>query len=110
MPIFDITFSTPLLAGLQVVAERLALGHLAEQAVAHHLGDRLEGEIGVDRRGAVADEEGEVVHLAGVAALDDEADAGPLLLAYEVVVHRRGEQAATGWGRSSRWRCGPRAR
>ena len=35
-----------------------------------------------------------MVHLAGVAALDDQPDLGALLLADEVVVHRGGEQQA----------------
>ena len=48
--------------------------------------DRLEREVRVDRAGAVADEQRHVVHLAGVAALDDQADLRALLLADEVVV------------------------
>ena len=54
--------------------------------------DRLERQVGVDRPGAVADEQRHVVHLAGVAALDDQADLRALLGAHEVVVHGRGQQ------------------
>ena len=65
----------------------------AGQLAAHdEVLDRLEGEVGVDRGGAVADEQRDVVDLAGVAGLHDEADAGAGLLADEVVVHRGGEQ------------------
>ena len=56
--------------------------------------DALERQVRVDRAGAVADEQRHVVHLAGVAALDDEADLGALLLADQVVVHRGGQQQA----------------
>ncbi len=54
--------------------------------------DRLEREVRVDRPGAVADEQRHVVHLAGVAALDEHADHRPLLRADQVVVHGRGQQ------------------
>ena len=92
MPIFDITFSTPLLAAFRYLRSASRSVISPKQAVADHLGDRLEGEVGVHRGRPVADEEGEVVHLAGIPALDDEADPGALLLPHEVVVHRRGEQ------------------
>ena len=39
-----------------------------------HVLERLERQVRVDRPGAVADEQRHVVHLAGVAGLDDEAD------------------------------------
>ena len=54
--------------------------------------DGLHGEVRVDRGRAVADEQRDVVHLADVAGLDDQADLGAGLLADQVVVHRRGEQ------------------
>ena len=83
-----------LAARLDVVLDRL-VGVDAGQPV-HALGDqvldRLERQVRVDRAGAVADQQRHVMHLAGVAALDDEADLGALLGAHEVVVHGGGEQ------------------
>ena len=69
-----------------VVADRL-------RQVLGHRGQRLEGEIGVDRLGAVAGKAGEVMHLARFARLDDEADGGAQALADQVMMHgRRREQ------------------
>ena len=83
-----------LAAGLDVAAHRLARldGPEAVEVLGDQVLDRLEGEVGVDRAGAVADQQRHVVHLAGVAALDDQPDHRPLLGAHEVVVHGRGEQ------------------
>ena len=53
---------------------------------------RLEGEIGVHRLGAVARQHAEMVHLARLAGLDDEAGLHAQALADQVVVHRRGGQ------------------
>ena len=55
--------------------------------VARELVDRVEHEIGVDRARAVADEHGEVVHLARLAGLEHEARAQARALAHEVMVH-----------------------
>ena len=78
--------------GLQVLAEGLPFRNLAQQAVAHHLGDRLEREVGVHRGRAVPDQKGEVVHLPGITALDYEPHPGALLLPHEMVVNRSGEK------------------
>ena len=68
-----------------------------EFAFADQVLDGLEGQIRVDRRRAEADEHRDVVHLAGVAALDDQRDGGALLGADEVVVHGRdGQQRRDG--------------
>ncbi|CAB4704754.1 unannotated protein [freshwater metagenome] len=58
------------------------------QILGDHVFDALEREVGVDCAGAVTDEQCHVMHLACVAALDNEAHLGALLLADEVVVHR----------------------
>ena len=47
---------------------------------------------GIDRGGAEADQAGHVVHLAGVACLDDQADLGAGAVANKVVVHGRDAQ------------------
>lgn len=54
--------------------------------------DGLHGEVGVDRGGAVADEQRDVVDLADVPGLDEQPDLGALLGADEVVVDGGGEQ------------------
>ncbi len=77
---------------LDVVAARLARGDTLEQPLGDHVVDRVEREVRVDRRRPVPDEQRHVVHLAGVAGLDDQPDLGPRLLAHQVVVHGRGEQ------------------
>ena len=84
----------------QALADRLdvALDHLLgldldrQLAALVHVEHGLEGEIGVDRLGAVAGEAGEMVHLARLAGLDDEPDRGAQALADQVVVHRRGRE------------------
>ena len=63
-----------------------------EGAAGGHVLDGLEGQVGVDGGGAVPDEQRHVVHLAGVAGFDHEADRGAGLLAHEVVVDGRREQ------------------
>ena len=73
MPIFDITLRTPLHGRLHVVAARLAGRDTLEQALGDHVVDGVEGEVRVDRRRAVADEQRHVVHLAGIARLDHQA-------------------------------------
>ncbi len=81
-----------LAAGLDVVAHRLdRVGHLG-QALGDEVLDGLEGQVGVDGRCPVPEEQGHVVHFAGVAGLDDQPDPGAGLLSDEVVVHRRDRQ------------------
>ena len=65
---------------------RHARDHVGER------GERLEREIRVDRLGAVAREQREVVDFARRARLDDESGAGPQPLAHEVLMHRRGRE------------------
>ena len=54
--------------------------------------DRRKGEIGVDRFGAIAGERAEMMHLAGLAGLDDDPGQGALAAPDQVMVHRRGRQ------------------
>ena len=63
-----------------------------DRAAVDHVLDRLERHVGVDRRGAEADQARHVVHLAGVAGLDDEPDLGAGAVADQVVVHGRDAQ------------------
>ena len=56
--------------------------------------DGLDGQVGIDGAGAVADEQGEVHHLARLAALDDERHLGAGLFSHQPVMHRgHGQQA-----------------
>ena len=87
-----------LVDGLDVVIERLfgsdAVGQLAAQA---HVLEGLDGEIGIDGAGSVADEQRIVHDLARLAGFDDERDLGAGLLADQVVVNRgEREQARDG--------------
>ena len=52
------------------------------------LGQRLEHQVRVDGRGAVADQGRDAVDAAGLARLDDEAGLEARALAHEVMVHR----------------------
>jgi len=78
--------------------EELLLEHLGrvigrEVAIDLHLVNCGEGEIRIDRAGAVAGEQGKVLHLAGFARLDHEAAARASFLANEMVVNAtRGQQ------------------
>ena len=74
--------------------------------VARHGGERLEGEIGVDRLGAVAGQHAEVMHLARVAGLDDQADRGPEAPADQVMVHAGGRQQRRESARGPARPCG----
>ena len=48
-----------------------------EHSVEPSLPQRLEGQVGVDGISAVAGEQAEVVHLAGLTRFEHDADAGP---------------------------------
>ena len=52
-----------------------------------HRDDGLEGEIRIDRLGAVAGQAGEVMHLARLAGFDDEPDRGAQAGADQMMVH-----------------------
>ena len=77
---------------LDVALDDLLLVELLRQVVLHR-DQRLEGEIGVDRLGAVAGEAGEVMHLARLAGFHHQADRGAQALADQMMMHgRAGEQ------------------
>ena len=70
-----------------LVAERVG-----EVSVGQHLPQRAEGQVRIDRAGAVAGQQGEVMHLAGFARFDDQAAARAALFAHQVMVHAAGGQ------------------
>ena len=77
---------------LDVVGGRVLGRDARDHLVADQVVDGLEGQVRVDRAGAVADQAGHVVHLAGVTRLHHQPHLGPGLDAHEVVVHGRGQQ------------------
>ena len=83
----------------------LGLGHgRVEAGIFAERVEGLVGEVGVDRVGAVAEEGAEVVGLAGLAGLEDEAELGAALGADKVVV-----DGAHGQQRADRHAAGPDA-
>ena len=80
----------------QVLARGLVID-AGEQRFPDHVIDRLERHVGIDRGGAVADEQRKVVHFARVTSLDDDGDAGAETFADEIVVQAGdGEQRRHG--------------
>ena len=68
-----------------------------EQRFPDHAIDRLERHVGINRGGAIADEEREVVHFTRVTGLDDDGDAGAETFADQIVVQAGdGEQRRHG--------------
>ena len=84
--------------GLDVVLLcRLVVGAVGVGTRAGHLGEGLEGDVGVYGRRSVAEEERYLAHVPRLAGLDDDADLRPQALADEVVVQARDRQKA-GYG------------
>ena len=77
---------------LDVVADRDGRLDAGQAAARPQVVDRLEGQVRIDCRGAVTDQQGDVVHLAAIAGLDDEPDLGAGAVADQRVVHGRGQQ------------------
>ena len=61
-------------------------GFGVEHPLGLHLVDRGEGEVGIDRSRAIAGQRGEMVHLAGLTRLHDQAAHRAGALADEVMV------------------------
>ena len=66
-----------------------------QQAVALGLPERLERQVRIDRVGPIADEQAVVMHFAGFARFQDDADLRPLRLADQVMMHRPARPAAS---------------
>ena len=67
----------PLDGGLEEVLHRLFVVDAGEHPLLDHVVDRLKGQVRVDGSDAVAQQHGKVVHLAGLARLQHQGDAGP---------------------------------
>ena len=88
-----------LVRGLYVVVFGCFVVHAGCQkaGLASHTGQCFECQIGVNRACAVADEQGEVRHLTGLASLDNQAHFCTSALPYEVVVNAGcGQDAGNG--------------
>ena len=74
---------------------------MGQQAAALQVVQRLDGKIRIDGAGAVSDQQREMHHLAGLAALDDDRDLGARLLPHQAIVNRGHRQQAgdrgVGW-------------
>ena len=74
MPIFESVFSRPLPIALTTPLRGLVgVMPSGSRPAPMQLGERLEHQVRVDRRGAVADQQRDVVDLARLAGLDHEA-------------------------------------
>jgi hypothetical protein len=58
------------------------------------IGQRFERQIGIDRAGAVADQQAEMMRLAGFAGFDHQAALRARAFADQVMMHRGGGQQA----------------
>ena len=93
-----------LVGRLDVALDRFLGRELLVELGQHGL-DGLEGEIGIDRLGAVAGKRRELMHLVRLAGLDHEADRGPQAAADQMMMHggrreQRGDRDAVGPGRA----------
>ena len=75
--------------GLDIAVRRLLKGQLPVEFRQHRV-NRVEGQVRVDRLGAVAGQGAELMHLMGLAGLDHEADGGAQALADQVMMHGAG--------------------
>src|SRR6185437_10553284 len=79
-------------ARLDEVFDRLVERHVLELAVADHAGEGGESEIGIDRAGAVTDQQAQVHHLARFAGFDHQAAARARARANQMVMHGGGSE------------------
>ena len=77
---------------LDQVGRRLLAVHPRDLLVQGHLLHAFQGQVGVDGAGPVADQQCDVVHLAGVPGFDDQRNPGAVRTLEQVVVHRGGQQ------------------
>ncbi len=83
----------PLADRLDVVLFQFFVAVFVAQVAAHQqLVQRGEGQVGIDRPGPIAGEQGEVMHLAGFAGFDHQAAARAAFLADQMMVHAAGGQ------------------
>ena len=79
---------------LDVVQPGLLARHALDNPLRDHVVERLEREVRVDRAGAVADEQRDVVDFARIARLEEQRASRPRAFAHEVMVNARGREQA----------------
>ena len=72
--------------GLEVILAGGLVVDARQQPLAEHVVERLEGEVGIDRAAAVADQQREMMHFARLAGFEHQADAGARAFADQVVM------------------------
>ncbi len=72
--------------GLDVILEGLLAANVLEQALADQVVEGLERQVGIDGADAVADQQGEMMHLARFARFEHQAGAGAGAGADQVMV------------------------
>ena len=82
----DITLITPLEAAFTKFRSAFLRSMPVQQALADHVVDRFERDVGIDGAAAVADEQREMVHLARLAGLEHQADARAQAFADQIVM------------------------
>ena len=82
----------PFLDRFAISVDRLVVVDAGDHPVADHVVERLERDVGVDSAGAIAQEKGEVMNLAGVTAFDDEPGRGPQTPADHLMMQARAGQ------------------
>ena len=60
---------------------------LVQDACVDHLRDALMGKVRIDRAGTKAHQAGDLVHVSGLSALQNQRDGGSLLRAYQMLLH-----------------------
>ena len=86
----------PFVDGFYVVQFRFVVGGISGE-IFYHCMDTVESKVRVDRLGAVAAEQAEIMHLSGLAGLNDEPHLGSQTCIDQVVMNRcGGEQGRDG--------------
>ncbi len=79
---------------LEIVFQRCIQRDVAQKAVLHAAFDRLDGQIGIDGAGSIADEHGEVMYFARFAGFDDQRHLRSRPFADQMIVHGGERQQA----------------
>ncbi len=92
MPILAIVLTTPLTAALMNFLTATLWSVSAKSFFAHQIRNRLVSEIGIDGGAAVANQNGEMMHLARFAGFEDQTDLRARAAADEMVMQTGNRQ------------------
>src|ERR1700730_13750403 len=81
-------FHHPLVNGLDEIRDGLLAFHAVKCALMNQLVNAFEGEIGIDGRGPISEQQSEVMHLAGFAALNHETNLRARPLTDQMMMNR----------------------